>query len=80
VKCSGCRTNTLHKYRYFVDWLEEVSELREFILILVSEVVVLVDCEVLVVLVERKGILKADATLNHEISTVLSDTSVSNHS
>jgi lipid-A-disaccharide synthase-like uncharacterized protein len=80
VKCSGCRTNTLHKHRYFVDWLEEVSKLREFMPILVSKVVVLVDCEVLVVLVERKGILKADATLNHEISTVPSDASVGDHS
>lgn len=63
-----------------MDWLEEVSELREFMPILVSEVVVLVDCEVLVVLVERKGILEADATLNHEISTVPSDASVGDHS
>ena len=80
MKCSGCCTNTLHKHRHFVDWLEEVSELREFMLILVSKVVVLVDYKVLVVLVERKGILKADATLNHKISTVPSDASVGDHS
>ena len=80
MKCSSCRTNTLHEHRYFVDWLKEVSELREFMPILVSEVVVLLDYEVLVVLVERKGIFKADATLDYEISTVPSDAAVGDHS
>ena len=80
MKCSSYRTNTLHEHRNFIDWFEEISELGEFVLILVSEMVVLIDREVLVVLVERKGILKSDATLNHEISTVLSDAAISNHS
>jgi hypothetical protein len=63
-----------------VDWFKKISELAKLVLILVSEVVVLIYCEVLVVLVERKGILKLDTTLNHKISTILSDAAVSNYS
>jgi hypothetical protein len=63
-----------------VDWFKKISELAKLVLILVSEVVVLIYCEVLVVLVERKGILELDTTLNHKISTILSDAAVSNYS
>lgn len=78
MKCSGYSANALYEYRYFMDRFKEVSELAELVPILVSEVIVLIDCEVLVVLVKYKGILKSDTTLNHKVSTILSDTAVSN--
>ena len=53
MKCSGCRANALHKERYFMDWLKEISELAKLVPVVFGKEVILMNIRLLVALVER---------------------------
>ena len=65
MKCSGYCANALHKERYFIDWLKEISELAKLVPVVFGKEVILMNIRLLVALVERQGILKVDATVDH---------------
>ena len=56
MKCSGSRTDALHKQRYFIDWTKEIFKLAELLLVILSKAVVLINCGIFVTLIERKGV------------------------
>jgi hypothetical protein len=78
MKCSGCRANALNMHRYFVDWLKEFLKLAKLILVVFCKEVIFIDSRLGIALVERKGVLQPNSSFNHEVSTILSNTSVSN--
>lgn len=48
-----------------MDWLKEISELAKLVPVVFSKEVILMNIRLLVALVERQGILKVDATVDH---------------
>jgi hypothetical protein len=70
MKCSGCRSNTLHELRYLVDGLKEVSKLAKLVLVVLCKEVIFKDSRCLISLVERKSVFKLDCTLDHKVGTI----------
>jgi hypothetical protein len=56
MKGSGYRTNWLDVYRYFVDRLEKLAKIAEFILVLSIKLFIYRDLSILGGLIEGKGI------------------------